>query len=224
MSPYAKQDRLEFLERIGISPDARILEIGADGNFLHFLEGKTEHDCVSLAATASIAKGSKFIFSNEKTAVIVSVLDGAPFRDNTFDAVFSYQFLNLVSPEELPGVFSETARVLKKEGRFAFIVRSGTPLEESQKYDLLLAEILGSLDSFWMHEHEFLIKVLRESGFGDITMDVVKRKIQVPERWIKLRIASLREKGDSKKIKDYASRTEYNEGILPALQFVAKKR
>lgn len=225
MSPYASQDRADFVERVGIAPDFLVLELEADGALSRILSGKTERGVISGSTQMKRARGAKFR-SGADAAFIAAEMQKMPFPGRTFDAVISYHSLNFFPPELLPGIFAEINRVLKGGGKFAFLVRSRTPANDAQKSDFLLAEILHTEGLMYLHDYDFLARSLKKAAFREITMEVVKRQVKVPQRWTKAHVSFVKTCGAAAegKIKKYIDSTSgFGEELLPALQFVARK-
>jgi len=225
MSPYASQDRADFAERVGIAPDSLVLGLEADGVLARILGGKTEKGVISGSMQMKRARGAKFC-SGADAAFIAASMQKMPFLDRAFDVAISYHSLNFVPPELLPGILAEVKRVLKGGGKFAFLVRSQTPLGDAQKSDLLLAEILHTEGLMWLHDYDFLAKSLKKAAFREITMEVIKRQVKVPRRWTRVHVSFVKTCGAAAegKIKEYVNITsEFGEELLPALQFVARK-
>ena len=55
----------------------------------------------------------------------INSVEGLPFFDNYFDAIYSHMFYNMdFSDDELKFLFSESKRVLKNDGLLSFSVRN----------------------------------------------------------------------------------------------------
>jgi SAM-dependent methyltransferase len=214
-NPYALGDRIEFIERIGIGPDANVLCL--EDELLASIVGER----IEKRPVAS-HEGRPAVSSSS----VISRLERLPFKSGRFDLVVSYHSLNFVSPERISGTFSEVKRVLKKEGRFAFLLRLKRVSTKKQKSDLLLSQLLEKLGIFWLHEHDFISRKLRDSGFEDINLEIVNRRVEVPERWIKVHLSFLREKCKEpelrEKLKEYEFFSREGEELLPGIQWIAK--
>jgi hypothetical protein len=214
--PYAAGDRKEFINRSGINPAARILDLG--GVLYEELPSS-----VSGITTRKQLSNAVII----KPALI-------PFKGAVFDAVVSYHYFDLIPKDMIGYVFREAARVLKKDSKFSFIVQLWAPQNEAQRSSLFFNEFLKASGAIYAHEFTDITRELSDSGFCDITVETIKRDIIIPSDFVKLHLMLLgnlvkkeQEEGVTGiKIlaKQYFEHVkEYGEAMLPALHFMAKK-
>jgi SAM-dependent methyltransferase len=99
-----------------------ILDLGcSDGVFAQICLGKGKVD-VGLDADPRVAELAEKSGAYKK--VVVAKAEKMPFKDSFFNTVISNSVLEHI--EDLDSVFQETHRVLKKEGRFIFLVPDKT--------------------------------------------------------------------------------------------------
>ena len=215
--PYAAQDRQEFIKRANLRPDARIFDFGG-----------TLSDELPSAVSGLIKQRPL------KNAVITRPAL-FPFKNSVFDAAISYHYLDLVPPDMLPYVFPELARVLKSGSSLHFMITLWIPQNEQQRSNLLFNEVLKNTGALYSHDVEKLSLQLSTSGFGDITMETVKRDISIPEDFINSHLKMLgsllkkeqEEGGTAIKMlaRQYFKHSkEHGEAMLPALQFTARRQ
>jgi len=214
--PYAASDRQEFIKRSDLKTDARIFDLG----------GTLSDELPS--AISGIAKPRKI--SN----AVLTRPALLPFKNSVFDGAICYHYFDLISQEMLTYVFSEIARVLKKDSAFTFMITFWSAQNEPQRSNLLFNEALRFTGALYPHEFESVNLQLSNSGFGEITVETVKREIQIPEDFIKSHVKMLgglikkeKEAGGTE-IRMLARRyfehaKEHGESMLPALHFIAKK-
>lgn len=214
--PYAAGDRKDFISRSGIDPGSWILDFG----------GVLYEELPSSVAGITARKQ----LSN---AVIIKPAL-VPFKNEVFDAVLSYHYIDLI-PNDMRGyVFGETARVLKRGSKFSFMVQLWAPQNEAQRSSLYFNELLKSIGAIFAHEFTDIIKELSDSGFCDITVETIKRNIIIPPDFVKshlMLLGSLVKKeqeegaaGIKTPAKQYFEQVgEHGEAMLPALHFSAKK-
>ena len=77
----------------------------------------------------------------------ISALEGLPFSNNHFDAVYSHMFYNMnFSDDELKFLFSETKRVLNNNGLLSFSVRNDKG--SMYKKGIAIAENIYDINDF----------------------------------------------------------------------------
>lgn len=102
----------EVLSNIGKFKN--ILEVGAgDGRLIGNISKEFDVRCNSIDINPELSKYVKKNFPKVKTNV--GEIINLPFKDNTFDLVFTYQVLQHVSPDEIERAINELQRVCKKE-------------------------------------------------------------------------------------------------------------
>ena len=214
--PYAAKDRQEFIKRINLTPDARVLDLG----------GMLSNELPS-AVSGITAPGPLTNAILIKPALL-------PFKNSVFDSVVSYHYFDLISSEILGYAFDEAARVLNKNSSFSFMVTLWAPRNESQRSCLLFNELLKSTGTLFNHDVEEISSMLSASGFGEITVESIKRDIPIPKEYVRSHLVMLgnlvkkeKEAGGTgiKTLarKYFANVKEHGEAMLPALHFTAKK-
>lgn len=214
--PYAAADRQEFIKRSGIAPDTHILDFGG---VLY-----EEFPCAVSGITARKPLSNAVIM---KPALV-------PFKDAAFDAVVSYHYFDLLPSDLLGYVFKEVARVLKKDSNFSFMVQLWAPQNEAQRSSLFFNELLKASGAIYTHEFTDISRELSDSGFGDITVETIKRDILIPRDFVRshlMLLGNLVKKEQEEGVagiktlaKQYFEQVkEYGEAMLPALHFTAKK-
>ena len=214
--PYAAADRLEFIKRSGIAPGTRILDLGGVlyEEFPQAVSGITSRKQLSNAVIM-------------KPALV-------PFKDAVFDAVVSYHYFDLLPPDLLGYVFKESARVLKKDSIFSFMVQLWAPQNEAQRSSLFFNELLKATGAIYSHEFTDISRELSDSGFCEITVETIKRDILIPRDFVRshlMLLGNLVKKEQEEGVagiktlaKSYFEQVnEYGEAMLPALHFTAKK-
>ena len=214
--PYAAKDRQDFIKRSNLTPDARVLDFGG------MLSNELPSAVFGITTPGSLTN-----------AVLIrpTLL---PFKNSVFDAVVSYHYFDLISSEMLGYAFDETARTLNKNSSFSFMVTLWAPRNESQRSSLLFNELLKSTGTFFNHDIEEISKMLSATGFGEITVESVKREIPIPKEYVRSHLLMLgnlvkKEKetggtGIKTLAKQYFHHVkEHGEAMLPALHFTAKK-
>ena len=215
--PYAATDRQEFVKRSNLKTDSRILDFGG-----------TLPDELPFAIIGIMKPRP------QKNAIVIRPAL-FPFKNSVFNEVVSYHYLDLVSPEMLAYVFPEIARVLKSGSSFSFMITMWSPQNEQQRSILLFNEVLKSTGALYSHDIEKISDQLSTSGFGDITIETVKRDIAIPADFINLHLKMLgslvrKEKEEGGTIvmtlarKYFKHSKEHGEAMLPALHFTARKQ
>lgn len=212
--PYAATDRQEFVKRLSLEPDALVLDLG----------GILSRELPS-AISGITAPGTG------ENAVLIKPLH-LPFRNSKFKAVISYHYFDLVAADLLEQVYKETARIMEKGSPFSFMTTLWVPQNESQRSTLFFNELLESIGAIFHHDIEDISRLLAASGFGEITVESVKREITIPEEFVRLHLKILKnivkkEKG-RKELKTLARQylahvKMHGEAILPAIHFTALK-
>lgn len=214
--PYASQDRQEFIKRSNLKQDARVLDFGGT------LSG--EHPGAVSALTSP---------RPTPDAVLIKP-DQLPFKDSTFQAAVSYHYFDLMPSDMQSHVFREIARVLAKGAVFSFMILLWVPQNEAQRSSMLFSELLKSTGALYSHEFEDVSSRLSAHGFGEITVETVKRDIKIPRDFIRVHLLMLGELLKKEKeeggtgIKTLARQyftqvSEHGEAMLPALHFTAKR-
>lgn len=214
--PYASQDRQEFIKRSNIKQEARVLDFGGT------LSGELP--------------GAVFALTTPRPApdAVLIKPDRLPFKDSTFDAAVSYHYFDLVPSDTQSHVFREVARVLKKEAVFSFMILLWAPQNEAQRSSLLFSELLKGTGVLYSHEFEDISRRLSAHGFGEITVETVKRDITIPRDFIRLHLLMLGELLKKEKeeggtgIKTFARQyfaqvNGHGEAMMPALHFTARR-
>jgi hypothetical protein len=214
--PYAATDRREFIKRSNLEPDARVLDFG----------GMLSDELPSAVSGITTPR--------PLTNAILIKPTLLPFKNSAFDAVISYHYFDLVSSEILGFAFDEAARVLAKDSGFSFMLLQWAAQNETQKSSLLFNELLKSTGALFRHEFEDVSRQLSASGFSEITVEIVKRDIRVPEEYVRAHLVMLgnlikKEKAQGGTGIRMLARQYFNhvkvhgEAMLPALHFTAKK-
>lgn len=214
--PYATKDRQEFIKRSHLNPDASVFDLGG------VLSWELPAAVFGITAQRPLAN-----------AIIIKP-ELLPFKNTVFDLVVSYHYIDLISPERLEYVFDEVARVLKKNSNFSFMITQWTAQNDAQRSSLLFNELLKGTGALYQHEFENISMLLSESGFGEITVESVKRDIHIPQEFVKSHFLMLgnlvkkeKEQGGDGRIRALAKQYFNNvkasgEAMLPAIHFTAK--
>ncbi len=214
--PYAANDRLEFIKRSNLAPDARVLDLG----------GMLSNELPSAVSGIATPRPQKNALLIKPTLL--------PFKNSVFNVVLSYHYFDLVPSENLGFVFEEAARVLASGSSLSFMVLQWTAKSEAQKSSLIFNEILKNTGALSQHEFEDVSRQLSESGFGEITVEIVKRDIQVPAEYFSAHLVMLgnlvkKEKAEGRDgiralARQYVNQVKaHGEAMLPAVHFMAKK-
>ncbi len=214
--PYAAKDRQEFIKRSDFKPEARVLDIG----------GALFDELASPVFGITTKRPLK-------NAVLIKP-QHLPFRDSAFDAVISYHYFDLIPFDMLGPVFKEVTRVLNSGSVFSFMILLWVPQNEAQRSSLLFNELLRNSGALYSHEFEDISRQLSSSGFGEITVETIKREIVLPRDFTRshlLMLGNLVKKdadGGGLGIKAFAKQyfeqvNIHGEAMLPALHFIAKK-
>ncbi len=214
--PYAANDRLEFIKRSNLAPDARVLDLGGTLS-------KELPSAVSGVASPRPQTNALFI----KPTLL-------PFKNSVFNAVLSYHYFDLIPPENLGFVFEEASRVLARDSNLSFMVLQWTAQSVAQKSSLIFNEILKGTGALFQHEFENVSRQLSEAGFSEITVELVKRDIQVPAEYFNAHLVMLgnlvkKEKAEGRDgiralARQYVNQVKaHGEAMLPAVHFMAKK-
>ena len=214
--PYAAKDRQDFIKRINLTPDARILDFG--GMLVEELPF-----AVFWITTKRPMTGAVLI----KPTLL-------PFKNSVFKSVVSYHYFDLIPSDILRFAFEETARVLDRDSSFSFMITQWAARNEAQRSSLFFNELLKSTGALFQHEFEEVSRLLSESGFSEITAESVKRDIVIPGEFAKSHLLMLgnlvkKEKEQGGTLIKTLARQYYNnvkvhgEAMLPAIHFTAKK-
>jgi len=214
--PYAAKDRQEFIKRINLTPDARILDFG--GMLVEELPSAVFGITTKRPMTGAV--------------IIKPTL--LPFKNSVFKSVVSYHYFDLIPSDILKFTFEEAARVLDRDSSFSFMITQWAAENEAQRSSLFFNELLKSTGALFQHDFEEVSRLLSESGFSEITAESVKRDIVIPGEFAKSHLLMLgnlvkkeKEQG-GELIKTLARQYFKNvkvqgEAMLPAIHFTAKK-
>ncbi len=216
LMPYAAKDRQEFIKRISLNPDARILDIG----------GLLSEELPSAISGLTAPR-------HASNAIILKPWY-LPLKNSVFNAAVSYHYFDLLAPDMLSSVFSEVARILNTESIFSFMITLWIPKNKSQRSNLFFNEVLKTKGALFQHEFEEISRQLSISGFREITVESVKRDIIIPREFIRSHLLMLgklvkKEKeewgtGVKTLARQYCDHVkEHGEAMLPALHFTATK-
>jgi hypothetical protein len=214
--PYAAKDRQDFIKRINLTPDARILDFGG-------MLGEELPSAVFGITTKRQMTGAVLI----KPTLL-------PFKNSVFKSVVSYHYFDLIPSDILKFAFEETARVLDRDSSFSFMITQWAAQNDAQRSTLFFNELLKSTGALFQHDFEEVSRLLSESGFSEITAESVKPDIVIPGDFAKSHLLMLgnlvkkeKEQG-GELIKTLARQYFKNvkvhgEAMLPAIHFTAKK-
>lgn len=207
---YWMADQDSFIERVGLAPDMRVLDLVTDGHLCSALSGRVEEGVV---AVGPIGRLRGAMVQAPGVELVACEPDILPFRDCSFHVVFSYHGLESYEPSRLDNVLSEVFRVLRPGGVVALLIRSSTPFTPAQEADLDLVRALESKSLLFLHDYGEVTRALGVAGFDDITMEIVRRDVPVPMEWRKAHALTLRSLGHHG--------IAGAEALLPAIQFRA---
>ncbi|HIH86862.1 MAG TPA: methyltransferase domain-containing protein [Methanosarcinales archaeon] len=234
--PYAVYDRDAFVTRTGLGPDMKVLNIGQD----HITASQVAKSVEKAVAVAVLdtgqAQGIRSTSTN-KVNPVVTKYSNLPFKDNSFDIIFSYHAVNYIQPGEVPGLLGEANRTLKENGRFASMIWSQKPTNKAQLSHLMLLGILEKMGVLYLHKFDEISRWLEGAGFEEITMELVSRNITVPDNWVRTHLkwperGMVKYSGKKvtlspdidKAIEDYKLHVkEHGEELLPSIQFTARR-
>jgi hypothetical protein len=214
--PYAANDRQEFIKRINLTLDARILDFGG-------MLGEELPSAVFGITTKRPMTGAVLI----KPTLL-------PFKNSVFKSVVSYHYFDLMPSDILKFAFDEAARVLDRDSSFSFMITQWAAQNDAQRSSLFFNELLKSTGALFQHDFEEVSRLLSESGFNEITAESVKRDIMIPGDFARSHLLMLgnlvkkeKEQG-GELIKTLARQYFKNvkihgEAMLPAIHFTAKK-
>ena len=216
--PYAAKDRQDFIERTSLNsnPESRVFDFGG-----------------MLSDELPLAVSGITKLKKTDNAILMSPYH-LPFKKSAFDAVVSYHYFDILPLNWLLMAFKESARILDRSSVFSFMTTFWVPQSEPQRSTLFFNEVLERKGILYRHELEDLMRILDVAGFGDITVESVKRDITIPEKFGNnhLRIlGKLLKKEKAKErmeIKIRAGRylahvKMHGEAMLPALHITARK-
>lgn len=208
---YWKADQEDFIDRVGVAPDTRVLDLSTDGHLCATLSERIEQPVV---ATGTPRRVRGALVQAPDAYLVACEADDLPFKSGSFDAVLTYHGLEMYPAERLAGILGEALRVLRPGGLFAALIRSSTAFTPAQEADLDLARALEKQGKLFLHEYGGITQALGEAGFEDITMEIVKRDVPVPEEWRKAHGQILKKLGRG---------VAGAEALLPAIQFTAAR-
>ncbi len=214
--PYAAKDRQEFIKRINLTPETRILDFGG-------MLGEECPSAVSGITTKRQMAGAVLI----KPTLL-------PFKNSAFKSVISYHYFDLIPSDILRFAFEEAARVLDRDSSFSFMITLWAAENDAQRSSLYFNELLKSTGALFQHEFEEVSRQLFESGFSEITAESVKREIVIPKDFARSHMLMLgalvkkeKEQGGAlikTLAKQYFNNMKvHGEAMLPAIHFTAKK-
>ena len=214
--PYAAKDRQEFIKRINLTPDARILDFGG-------MLSNELPSAVSGITTKRQMEGAVLI----KPTLL-------PFKNSVFKSVVSYHYFDLIPSDILKFAFDEAARVLDKDSTFSFMITQWAAWNDAQRSSLFFNELLKTTGALFRHELEEVSRLLFESGFSEITAESVKRDITIPRDFARSHLLMLgnlvkKEKEQGGALIKTLARQYFNnvkvhgEAMLPAIHFTARK-
>lgn len=214
--PYAAKDRLDFIERVSLNPESRVLDFGG-----------------MLSDKLPLAVSGITTLKKVNNAVLVSPYH-LPFKKSSFDVVVSYHYFDMLPLNWLLMAFKESARILDRDSLFSFMTTIWVPQNESQRSTLFFNEVLEHRGILYRHKMEDLTRILDVAGFGEITFESVKRDITIPEEFGNNHLRILGKLLKKEKAKErmelkidagrYLSHVKmHGEAMLPALQITARK-
>ncbi|MBI4362033.1 MAG: methyltransferase domain-containing protein [Euryarchaeota archaeon] len=192
--PYAIEDRRAFLERVGIGPTMRVLDLETDGVLPGILAGWAEPHPLALSRRPERLRALR-LQGNERTGGLAADPSRLPLRTASLDAIVSYHGLHTLPGESLEPLAREAHRALRPDGRFATLLCVPEPRTPAQESGLHLARLLEARGDFQFHDHPPIARALRRAGFQGVTLTVVPRRVPVPDRWLRAHIAWAQEQG-----------------------------
>jgi ubiquinone/menaquinone biosynthesis C-methylase UbiE len=154
-------------ELLKVDKETKILDIGCGFGF-HLIEfAAIGYDCVGLEITKEFAKIAKIIAVNFglRLEMVIGDACNIPFKDNSFNAVFSNEFFSHV--KDINIALRQQLHILKKGGRI--LIRDSNLLCPLTIFDLLIRYPLRTKGKFgglkWLLNRHTCIKNIYGRGF-----------------------------------------------------------
>ncbi len=172
-------------------PPRAVLDIGCGTGFLTIETGRKFPDAEIFGcdfAHPMVKTSFQKLSYKENSFFTTGDCEDLPYRKDSFDLAVSN--LALQWTDDINRVFSETLRVLKKDGRFIFSTlgkRSLNELKESYKkaHEKSLKDGLPSFVEFL--DKKRLRSAMHECGFADICVVSCMKKRRYPDMWALLK-------------------------------------
>ena len=185
VAPLERKPRLLGLDKAGIQPQDRVLEVAVG-------PGVTLTEILKMVGRTTVVYGvdlsPKML---EKARRRVSAAGYAnldlreadarqlPFPDETFDVLYNSYMLDLIPLEDLPVVLSEFRRVLKPGGRVVIVNMSKENGGVLTWYERLYRRLPARLVPYLMGGcRPVLVEdLVKEAGFCEVTRDYIRHKL-----------------------------------------------
>lgn len=232
--PYAIFDRDSFIARTGLGPDMKVLIIGPDSIATIQIAKNVETTVAIAVSNPQQSRGLRAV-SPSNTYPFITRFTNLPFKNNSFDVIFSYHSLNNIPDTQVPKMLSQVHSMLKQDRRFASMVWSVKPTNKAQESHLMMLEILKQLGLLHLHRFDEISRWLEAAGFEEITMELVTHQLTVPENWVRSHLNRINEileeyreingslpvglDNSLEVLKNHVK--EYGEELLPSIHFTA---
>lgn len=168
-----------------LKPGETVLDLGSGGGFDCFLAGSAvgaNGKVIGVDMTPEMVSKVRSAANREGIGNVefrLGEIEHLPVADESVDVIISNCVINL-SPEKQK-VFKEAFRVLKEGGRLAVSdIVATSPLSEEIRNDLsLISACVGGAEGV-----ESLKKLLEETGFEDVRVEVVEGSENFIRKWL----------------------------------------
>lgn len=184
LAPWHRATCRTVLERAGIGPQDRVLEV-AIGPATSFDETcrwtSTLAVGVDLSGKMLRAAARKLRKRGTRNAALVQAdARFLPFRDQCFDVVLSSHFLDLLPAREIDRVVGEFYRVLKPGGRLALANMSKPEDRGRSLWERLYGLLPAALSAFLLGACRpvFSAGIVQQQGFADVRREYCRGMIR----------------------------------------------
>jgi ubiquinone/menaquinone biosynthesis C-methylase UbiE len=185
VEPLERTPRRLALQRVAVRPQDRVLEVGVGtgSTLLEILRrgDRPEILCGVDLSPRMLAKAKRRVAqAGYASACLVEANARAlPFREDTFDLLYSSYMLDLIARDEMPTVVGEFRRVLKPGGRLVLLSMSKQTAEQVTLWERVYQRLPARWGAYLTGgcRPVLLEGVVRSAGFAGIKREFVRSRI-----------------------------------------------
>jgi ubiquinone/menaquinone biosynthesis C-methylase UbiE len=181
-APLERKPRLLGLEKAGVQPQDKVLEVAVGpGATLTEILKKVDRTTVVYGVDLSpkmLEKARRRVSDAGYANLDLQEADARqlPFPDGTFDVLYNSYMLDLIPLSDLPVVLGEFRRVLKAGGRLVLVNMSKENASARTWYERLYQRLPARLVPYLLGgcRPALAEDLVKEAGFSDVTRDYIR--------------------------------------------------